>query len=184
MSGSEKTGLFLGKTLVVGERNLTIDEVVSVARHGVQVRITDVPNTLRGVQASCDYIQDAVESGQPIYGVTSGFGGMANVAISRECAALLQNNLMWYHKVGAGKRLPLADVRAAMLLRCNSHLHGASGIRLELSERMAKFLNAGVTPNVYEFGSIGASGDLTPSSYIAGALIGLDPTYTVDFNGK
>ncbi|MFB2977836.1 histidine ammonia-lyase [Microseira sp. BLCC-F43] len=170
--------------LVVGDRPLTINEVVIVARHGVQVRITDAPDILGGVQASCDYIQDAVESGQPIYGVTSGFGGMANVPISRECAALLQNNLMRYHKVGAGKKLPLADVRAAMLLRLNSHLYGASGIRLELLGRMVKFLNSGVTPHVYELGSIGASGDLTPLSYIAGALIGLDSIYTVDFNGK
>jgi phenylalanine ammonia-lyase len=125
-----------------------------------------------------------VESGAPIYGVTSGFGGMANVVISRECAALLQNNLMWYHKVGAGKRLPLADVRAAMLLRANSHLHGASGIRLELIHRMETFLNAGVTPHVYEFGSIGASGDLTPLAYITGALVGLDRCYTVNFSGE
>jgi phenylalanine ammonia-lyase len=170
--------------VVVGNRNLTIEEVASVARHGVQVRLTENPDVLQGVQASCDYISNAVETGQPIYGVTSGFGGMANVVISPEYAALLQNNLVWFLKSGAGKRLPLADVRAAMLLRINSHLYGASGIRLELIQRMEKFLNAGVTPHVYEFGSIGASGDLVPLSYISGALIGLDPSYTVDFNGE
>ncbi len=170
--------------VTVGDRHLTVDEVVSVARYGALVRINDSPEVLQNVQASCDYIRDAVESGQPIYGVTSGFGGMANVVISRECAALLQNNLMWYHKVGAGQGLPLADVRAAMLLRANSHLHGASGIRLELIRRMETFLNAGVTPHVHEFGSIGASGDLTPLAYITGALIGLDRCYTVDFNGE
>ena len=91
---------------------------------------------------------------------------------------------MWFLKSGSGRRLPLADVRAAMLLRINSHLHGASGIRLELIQRMEKFLNAGVTPHVYEFGSIGASGDLVPLSYITGALVGLDPSYNVDFNGE
>ncbi|NMG08479.1 aromatic amino acid ammonia-lyase [Brasilonema sp. UFV-L1] len=172
------------KIVVVGNHNLTIDEVVSVARYGAQVCITDNYDVLQGVQASCDYIQNAVESGTPIYGVTTGFGGMANVAIARECAAVLQNNLIWYHKVGAGKRLPLTDVRAAMLLRANSHIIGASGIRFELIERMKTFLNAGVTPCVYEFGSIGASGDLTPLAYITGALIGLAPSYTVDFNGE
>ena len=171
-------------TVVVGDRNLTTDEVARVARHGAKVCLTDNDDILQRVQASCDYIHNAVESGQPIYGVTSGFGGMANVVISRECAALLQNNLMWYHKVGAGQKLPLADVRADMLLRANSHLHGASGIRLELIQRMETFLNAGVTPHVYEFGSIGASGDLTPLAYISGALIGLAPSYTVDFNGE
>ncbi len=172
------------QTIVVGDRNLKIEEVASVARHGVQVRLTKNHQVLQGVQASCDYITNAVEAGQPIYGVTSGFGGMANVVISPEYAALLQNNLIWFLKSGAGNRLPLADVRAAMLLRINSHLYGASGIRLELIQRMERFLNAGVTPHVYEFGSIGASGDLVPLSYITGALIGLNPSYTVDFNGE
>ncbi|MCC5633261.1 aromatic amino acid ammonia-lyase [Nostoc sphaeroides CHAB 2801] len=172
------------KTITVGNHDLTIDEVVSVARYGVPICITDNHDMLQGVQASCDYIHNAVETGAPIYGVTSGFGGMANVVISKESAALLQNNLMWYHKVGAGKRLPLADVRAAMLLRLNSHLYGASGIRLEILRRMEIFLNAGVTPHVHELGSIGASGDLTPLAYITGSLVGLDKCYTVDFNGE
>ncbi|MBU7583827.1 MAG: aromatic amino acid lyase [Nostoc sp. TH1S01] len=172
------------KTVVVGNRNLTIDDVANVASYGAIVRINDSPDIFQRVQASCDYIRNAVESGEPIYGVTSGFGGMAHVVISPESAALLQNNLMRYHKVGAGKRIPIADVRAAMLLRANSHLHGASGIRFELIQRMETFLNAGVTPHVYEFGSIGASGDLTPLAYISGSLIGLDRCYTVDFNGQ
>jgi phenylalanine ammonia-lyase len=172
------------KTVVVGDRNLTIDEVVSVARYGTRVRLTDSHDILQGVQASCDYINNAVETEAPIYGVTSGFGGMANVVVSSEDATLLQNNMMWFLKSGSGQRLPLADVRAAMLLRINSHLYGASGIRLELIQRMETFLNAGVTPYVYEFGSIGASGDLVPLSYITGALTGLDSSYRVDFNGE
>ncbi|NEO64575.1 MAG: aromatic amino acid lyase, partial [Moorea sp. SIO4G2] len=157
---------------------------VRVARHGTQVCLTDQDQVLQGVQASCDYIAEAVASGQPIYGVTSGFGGMANVVISPEHAIQLQNNLMRYHKVGAGRKLSIADVRAAMLLRANSHMYGASGIRMELIQRMETFLNAGVTPHVYEFGSIGASGDLTPLAYITGALTGIDSCYTVDFNGE
>lgn len=172
------------ETVVVGNQRLTIDKVVKVARHGAQVNLTDKNDILQNVQASCDYITNAVESGKPIYGVTSGFGGMGNITISHECATLLQNNLVWYHKAGAGQRLPIVDVRAAMLLRANSHLYGASGIRLELIQRMETFLNAGVTPHVYEFGSIGASGDLTPLAYITGALVGMDACYTVDFNGE
>jgi phenylalanine ammonia-lyase len=168
----------------VGNRNLTIDEVVSVARHNALVRLTDSHKVLQGVEASVDYIRNAVESGAPIYGVTSGFGGMANVVISPENAALLQNNAMWYHKVGAGQRLPVADIRAAMVLRANSHMIGASGIRFELIQRMETFLNAGVIPHVYEFGSIGASGDLTPLAYIAGALIGINSSFLVDFQGE
>src|SRR5205823_12453590 len=70
------------------------------------------------------------------------------------------------------------------LIRANSHLHGASGIRLELIQRIETFLNAGVTPYVQEFGSIGASGDLVPLASITGALIGLDRCFTVDFDGE
>ena len=171
-------------TVVVDEHNLTIDEVVSVSRVGAKVALTHKHELLEGIKASCDYIHNAVESGAPIYGVTSGFGGMANVVVSPKQAAELQNNLVRYHKVGAGDRLPLEDIRAAMLVRIKSHLHGASGIRAEIIRRMEIFLNAGVTPHVYELGSIGASGDLTPLSYITGALIGLSCDYKVDFNGE
>ena len=101
---------------------------------------------------------------------------MAHVVISPTEAAELQNNAIWFMKTGAGKKLPVPDVRAAMLLRANSHLHGASGLRLEIIRRMVTFLNAGVTPHVCEFGSIGASGDLVPLTQITGALLGTDPT--------
>jgi phenylalanine ammonia-lyase len=170
--------------VIIGDAPLTLDDVINVAHHGKQVSLTVQEDILKQIKASCDYIAHAVESGKPIYGVTSGFGGMAHIEIAPEQAAELQNNLIWYHKAGTGKKLPLADVRAAMLLRVNSHIYGASGIRLELLQRLITFLNAGVTPDVYEFGSIGASGDLVPLSYITGALVGLDSRYTVDFNGE
>ncbi|MDJ0687214.1 MAG: aromatic amino acid ammonia-lyase [Xenococcaceae cyanobacterium MO_188.B32] len=172
------------QTVIVGRENLTVEQVVRVARYGTQACISDEQQVLQRVESSSNYIAEAVANGQPIYGVTSGFGGMANVVISPESAAILQNNLIRYHKTGTGNKLPLADVRAAMLLRMNSHVQGASGIRLELIRRMETFLNANVTPHVYEFGSIGASGDLVPLSYITGALVGLDRCYTVDFNGE
>ncbi|NJO95361.1 MAG: aromatic amino acid lyase [Pleurocapsa sp. CRU_1_2] len=170
--------------VVIGDAPLTLTDVINVARHGKQVSLTIQEDILQRVEASCNYIADAVKSGKPIYGVTSGFGGMAHIAIAPEQAAELQNNLIWYHKAGTGKKLPLADVRAAMLLRVNSHIYGASGIRLEILKRIVTFLNAGVTPHVYEFGSIGASGDLVPLSYITGALLGLYSRYTVDFDGE
>ncbi|MDJ0595532.1 MAG: aromatic amino acid ammonia-lyase [Pleurocapsa sp. MO_226.B13] len=179
-----QSDLFSEGAIALGDRPLNIEQVVRVARYGAKVTISDREEVRQRVQASCDWVAEAVASGEPIYGVTSGFGGMANVVISPDLAQELQNNLMRYHKVGAGKKLPLADVRAGMLLRANSHLYGASGIRLELIQRIETFLNAGVTPHVREFGSIGASGDLTPLAYISGALVGLNDRYTVDFNGK
>ncbi len=170
--------------VIIGGKTLTIAEVIRVARHRAKVRLTDDEDIWRRVEASCDYISEAVKAGKPIYGVTSGFGGMAHVVISPEEASELQNNAIWFMKTGAGKRLPIADVRAAMLLRANSHLHGASGLRQEVIRRIETFLNAHVTPHVCEFGSIGASGDLVPLVQITGALIGTDASFRVDFAGE
>jgi phenylalanine ammonia-lyase len=163
---------------------LTIDEVVRVARFGTPVRLTCDEAVLGRVRASCDYVTDAVARGDAIYGVTTGLGGMANVVISANEAAEFQNNALWAHKTGTGGKISSECVRAAMLLRANSHMKGASGIRLEIIRRMETFLNAGVTPHVYEFGSIGASGDLVPMAAIAGTLIGLDGRFKVDFLGE
>ncbi len=168
---------------VIGDRLLTIEQLVKVARGEAKVQLTENSHILKRIKAACDYIGQAVELGKPIYGVTTKFGGMANKAIAPEDAAELQNNLVRYHKAGAGKSLPIPDVRAAMLLRMNSHLQGASGIRWKLIERMKIFLNNNVTPHVPELGSIGASGDLTPLAYITGSIIGLDKRFTVNFNG-
>jgi phenylalanine ammonia-lyase len=170
--------------VVLDGAGLTIDEIVRVARHHARVRIANDDTITRRILASHDYVTNAVEAGQAIYGVTTGFGGMASKVITVENATELQNNLIWFMKTGAGRRIPTADVRAAMLLRINSHLRGASGLRLELIRRMETFLNAGVTPHVHEYGSIGASGDLVPLVSITGALIGLDPSFTVDYNGQ
>lgn len=172
------------ETIAIGDENLTIDVVGKVARGKARVSLTESQEVWQRVQASCDYIDNALESGELIYGVTTGFGGMADTVISAEDAASLQNNLIWFLKSGVGERLAIADVRAAMLLRIKSHLRGASGIRRELIERMKIFLNAGVTPHVYDMGSIGASGDLVPLAHITGALIGLDASFTVDFKGQ
>lgn len=170
--------------VVVGEAPLSIEDVFSVAVHGTRVRLWDDERFLDRIRRSHEFVMDAVENEEPIYGVTTGFGGMAHTVISRERATELQNNAIWLHKTGAGAMLPAEDVRAAMLLRMNSHAHGASGVRLELIHRLATFLNAGVTPHVPEYGSIGASGDLVPLTYVTGALIGLNDTFTVDYRGQ
>ncbi len=184
-----------GNPVVIRGDNLAINDVVRVARHKAEVRLTDEQEVLRRVDASHAYIIDATQACRPvagpiprtckpIYGVTTGFGGMATVYVPPEMASALQQNLIYYHKAGAGRPLPLPDVRAAMLIRANSHLLGLSGLRLELIRRIIAFLNANVTPHVREFGSIGASGDLTPLASITGALIGLDRSFTVDFDGE
>ena len=171
-------------SVVLNGSDLTLDDVVHVSRFGARVKLTDAHSILNRVAAAHNYIVNATEQGRAIYGVTTGFGAMANTIISPEDAGELQENLLWFRNTASGERLPDADVRAAMLIRANTHLLGLSGLRLELVKRMQTFLNANVTPFVREYGSIGASGDLTPLACITGALIGLDKCFRVDFDGE
>jgi phenylalanine ammonia-lyase len=171
-------------TLTLTGDGLRIADLIRVTRGKAPVAISQDPAVQARVAASADFILQAVENDQPIYGVTSGFGAMAWKSISKEQAVELQNNIPWFHKVGTGNRIPGEDVRGAMLLRMNSHLRGASGIRMSMVERMATFLNRQATPHVYEFCSIGASGDLSPLAYITASLIGLDDAWKVDYQGR
>jgi len=167
-------------TVTISGEGLTITSIDAVAR-GEPVRISDDPEVLARIARSQRVVQEKIARGEQIYGVTTLFGGMADQYVGPELLGEVQRLALWQHKSTTGPRLSTADVRAAMLLRANSLMKGASGIRLEIIERFATFLNAGATPHVYERGSIGASGDLVPFSYIAGAILGLDPAFKVDY---
>jgi phenylalanine ammonia-lyase len=163
---------------------LTLEELIAVARNGASAKLTTDRKVWERFEKSCAYVNRVVEQVEPVYGVTTSFGGMANVVIPADETKALQNNLIRAHHSGVGEFLPVEVVRAAMLLRANSHLKGASGVRRVLVDRFVTFLNEGVTPHVRELGSIGASGDLIPLAYITGSLIGSDPSFTVDFKGE
>lgn len=178
------TTAFTDYHIEIGGRYLTVRDIEAVARERRKVSFTDDINVLRRLRSSQALISEMVEASEPIYGVTTGFGGMANTAISKTQAEDLQNNLLWFLKTGAGSRLPDEFVRAAMLIRANALLIGASGIRHEIVKRFEIFLNEGITPHVYDLGSIGASGDLVPLGAIAGSLIGLHDSFKVDFRGR
>jgi phenylalanine ammonia-lyase len=162
---------------------LSISDIAAVAR-GAPVQITRDATVLARVARSREVVTSAIARNEQIYGVTTLFGGMADQYIGPDLLRQLQRVALWHHKSATGPRLPEADVRAAMLLRANSLLKGASGIRLEIIERYATFLNAKAAPHVYQRGSIGASGDLVPLSYIAGAILGLDRAFLVDYQGQ
>ena len=170
-------------TITISGSGLTIADIAAVSR-GAQVRLSDAPAVLARVEKSRKVIEQKIARGEQIYGVTTLFGGMADQYVGPDLLADVQKLALWQHKSTTGPRLPETDVRAAMLLRANSLMRGASGIRLEIIERFAKFLNAGMIPHVYQRGSIGASGDLVPLSYIAGAILGLDPSFKVDQGGE
>ncbi|ROQ21051.1 phenylalanine ammonia-lyase [Marinimicrobium koreense] len=168
--------------VVVGEP-LTLEAIRAVAVEHRKVRLTDDPEVLKRISESHRFIQEAAERGESIYGVTSSVGAMADLSIPKDQLAAFQNKIFLDKKVGTGKRLSNADVRAGMLLRATSLTHGVSGVRKKLIERIILFLNEDVCPTMFSLGSIGASGDLVPLSYLAGLLRGL-PNYKASFKGE
>jgi histidine ammonia-lyase len=164
---------------VLDGHSLSIDAVVLVARDPA-IRIAVQPDARRALLESRRLVDRAIDSGQTIYGINTGFGKLANVRIPPDQLDQLQTNLIRSHASGVGTPLPAAVVRALMLLRANVLLRPTSGVRPELVEALVALLNAGVLPVVPEQGSVGASGDLAPLSHVGLALMGegyvLSPT--------
>ncbi|MBA3444226.1 MAG: histidine ammonia-lyase [Gemmatimonadales bacterium] len=156
---------------VLDGRSLTVEDVVRVARNA-SVQVTLEPAARRALVESRRLVDRAIQSNQTIYGINTGFGKLANVRIPPDQLDQLQTNLIRSHAAGVGSPLPLAVVRAVMLLRANVLLRPTSGVRPELAEALVAMLNAGVLPLVPEQGSVGASGDLAPLSHIGLALMG------------
>jgi histidine ammonia-lyase len=144
--------------------------VASVARTGR--RVTIAPDAVERMRASRAVIERVLADGRTVYGVTTGFGDLADVGIDPDQTTELQRNLVRSHAAGVGEPLPVEVVRAMLLLRANALAVGLSGVRPELVELLAGMLNAEVHPVVPSRGSVGASGDLAPLAHLALVLIG------------
>lgn len=162
---------------------LSIDEIVLIANNKGELKLTDDEKIIARINKSHLFIQQASSKRKPIYGVNTGFGGMATHILSHEETQKLQDNLLYFLKTGSGEFLQDKYVRAAMLILCNALVKGTSGIRYKIIERYIFFLNNNITPRVHELGSIGASGDLVPLSYIAGAVTGNAECFKVIHKG-
>ena len=156
--------------IVIDGHSLTIADVCRVARDRAPVTLTDaVRDRVRRIRGIVDAI---VAENRVVYGVTTGFGKMSEIAIPPARQAELQLNLIRSHVVGVGPLLPESEVRAMMLLRANVLAKGHTGLRLEVLELLIAMLNAGLYPSVPEQGSVGASGDLAPLAHLAITLVG------------
>jgi histidine ammonia-lyase len=149
---------------------MTLDDLVAVARGGVRVRLA--PAARRAMAASRKTVESAVARGDRVYGITTGFGRFAEVAIPRDRLKELQQNLVRSHAAGVGAPLPDEAVRAMMALRANALAAGRSGVRVRTVETLLAMLDAGVLPVVPAKGSVGASGDLAPLAHLALGLTG------------
>jgi histidine ammonia-lyase len=169
-SASEPRPTAPSRTVILTGADLWVADVEAVARHGVPVAL-DIHARAR-MQEARDVIVRLVEAGEVVYGVTTGFGSLADRRIDPADAALLQEHLLVSHAAGVGRSFPREVVRAMLVLRANTLALGHSGCRPELVDRICRFLELGLHPVVPEQGSVGASGDLAPLAHLALPLIG------------
>ncbi|MFJ2304898.1 histidine ammonia-lyase [Streptomyces sp. NPDC087787] len=157
-------------TVVVGTSGVTASDVLAVARGGARVELSD--ETVAALAAAREIVDALAAKPEPVYGVSTGFGALATRHISQELRTQLQRNIVRSHAAGLGPRVEREVVRALMFLRLKTVCSGYTGVRPAVAQTMADVLNAGITPVVHEYGSLGCSGDLAPLSHCALALMG------------
>ncbi len=166
------------RPVVVGVGALSLDDVVAVAREDAMVELT--PEAIEAVAASRRIIDGLAGDVEPHYGVSTGFGALATKHIPVAQRAQLQRSLVRSHAAGSGPEVEREVVRALMVLRLSTLATGRTGVRVETARSYAAMLNAGITPVVHEYGSLGCSGDLAPLAHCALAAMGEGPVRTAD----
>ncbi|MGH3973499.1 MAG: histidine ammonia-lyase, partial [Pseudonocardiaceae bacterium] len=156
--------------VAVGPGLLSRSDVVAVARAGAPVQLTAKAHQV--MAASREHIEALAADRRPHYGVSTGFGALATRYIPAEWRAVLQQSLVRSHAAGAGPEVEIEVVRAMVLLRLRTLATGHTGARPATASALACLLNAGITPVVPEYGSLGCSGDLAPLAAVALALTG------------
>jgi histidine ammonia-lyase len=159
-------------TLVVDEGTFSLEQIIEVAKGMARIEISPDEKFRAHLQKSQTILLDAMNNGTPVYGVTTGFGKCCGKRMIGDVALQNGRNLIRFHGCGTGEPIDPVFVRAAMVTRILCFARGYSGVSVPLLEIMADFLNHDITPVVPSEGSVGASGDLTPMSYVAAALMG------------
>ncbi|EAR25704.1 histidine ammonia-lyase [marine actinobacterium PHSC20C1] len=157
-------------TVTIGVGPLSIPEVVAVARHHAPVALD--PSAYAAIATSRAVIEALADDVKPHYGVSTGFGALATKHIAPEQRVQLQRSLVRSHAASSGAEIDAEVVRATMLLRLSTMATGRTGVRPVVAETYVALLNAGITPIVGEYGSLGCSGDLAPLAHCALAAMG------------
>ncbi len=158
--------------LVIDGGPVSFEEIIAVAKDGLPVAISESPKFVRKMAATQKALMTSMQKGVAVYGVNTGYGKSCGNRISLKVALKNGENIFRFHGCGTGEPIGIEETRAAMLARIICLARGYSGVSVALLRQMADFLNAGITPVVPCEGSVGASGDLTPMSYIGAALAG------------
>ncbi|MCB0805979.1 MAG: aromatic amino acid lyase [Bacteroidales bacterium] len=157
-------------TYIIKGKDLTIGDVVNVARHHQKVELD--PQAIERIKKCRAMLEKKIEAHEIMYGVNTGIGEFSEVVLTDDQVKDFQKYLIYNHAAGIGDPMPEEWVRGAMLGRANVHAHGNSGVRPEITQTLVDMLNKGVTPWVCTKGSVGASGDLAPMSQIALLMMG------------
>ena len=158
--------------ITIGGRRLTIEEVVAIARQRAPVALSADPAWRARIARGADFLRRHLAAGATVYGVNTGYGDACVVDVPMELVEALPLQLTRYHGCGMGRYLDEEETLAVIAARLNSLAYGYSGVRPVLLERVADLINHQVLPLIPSEGSVGASGDLTPLSYVAAALVG------------
>jgi histidine ammonia-lyase len=156
----------------VGAKPLSVADVVALARGAARPEIDHDPELRARIAASVRFVEDELSAGRAIYGITTGFGASAEFSVDPEVATKMPLNLLRYHGCGTGRVLSEVESAAVVAARLASISRGYSAVRLEVLERLATLLDRRILPRIPAEGSVGASGDLTPLSYVAALLVG------------
>lgn len=159
------------ESVVVGAGALRIEDVCAVA-DGAVLELSGDPVFKARIERGANILAELLARGQAVYGVTTGYGDSCTVDISAHELEHLPAHLVRYHGCGLGRYLEPDAARAVLVTRLTSLAQGYSAVRFDVLEQLCALLHAEITPIIPEEGSVGASGDLTPLSYVAAALIG------------
>lgn len=159
-------------TVIIDGNDLTLEDFYNVVYKNDKIDFPDTEEFKKKINESRDFLENYINKGYPTYGVTTGFGDSCHNQINTKKSADLQRSLINFHGIGLGELFSEIEGRAVTLCRLNSNIKGFSAIRMELAERMKEYLNIGISPVIPQIGSVGASGDLTPLSYLGASLSG------------
>lgn len=160
--------------------HLTIEKIGEIIYNNYKIELSD--DARKRIIKSREYLDARIAKEEnPIYGVTTGFGSLCNVSISKDQLSQLQVNLIKSHACGVGERLPNDIIKMMLLLKVQSLSYGFSGCKLDTVERLVDMFNNNIYPVILEQGSLGASGDLVPLAHMSLPLVGLGE---VEMNGE
>lgn len=167
---------------IINGNELSIEDVCDVAYKNEEVSLPQDKKFWETLEKSRKFLEDYIATGVPTYGVTTDFGDSCHNQISVDKAGELQRDICTYHGIGLGPKFDHETGRAVILARLNGNVKGGhSAIRPELAKMMVTMLNKDIVPVIPQLGSVGASGDLTPLSYLAAAIMGERKVY---YKGK